>query len=127
MGFAEVSTILWRERELLEVLLFKLEEERLVRAARRSRSRWLTRATYEVALVRAEIRHTEVSRALQVDAVAGALGLGPAPTLSVLAEMADDPWRTLMRDHRDAFLRSAAEVTRASGAGVTRSLADFLR
>src|SRR6185437_6213480 len=29
MGLAEVSDILWRERELLDVLLFKLEEEQL--------------------------------------------------------------------------------------------------
>ena len=33
MGLREVSAILWRERHLLELLLFKLDEEQLVLAA----------------------------------------------------------------------------------------------
>src|SRR5438045_4734995 len=39
MGLAELSSILWRERDMLELLLFKLEEEQLVLAA--GRTRWL--------------------------------------------------------------------------------------
>src|SRR5213080_171662 len=35
MGLAELSSILWRERDMLELLLFKLEEEQLVLAAGR--------------------------------------------------------------------------------------------
>src|SRR4051794_3152225 len=76
MGLAEVSTILWRERELLELLLFKLEEEQLVLAG--GRTRWLARATREVEVVLAEIRRTELARATEVDAVSIALGIGPA-------------------------------------------------
>ena len=37
MGLAELSSILWRERDMLELLLFKLEEEQLVLAAGRTR------------------------------------------------------------------------------------------
>ena len=49
MSLTEVSSILWRERELLELLLFKLEEEQLLLAA--GRSRWLGHATREVEMV----------------------------------------------------------------------------
>jgi len=42
----EVSNILWRERNLLELLAFKLDAERLL--ARAGRTRWLARADHEV-------------------------------------------------------------------------------
>ena len=54
MGLAEVSTVLWTERELLELLLFKLEEEQLVLAS--GRTRWLAHATREVEMVIEQIR-----------------------------------------------------------------------
>lgn len=58
VGFAEVSSALWRERELLELLLFKLEQQRLVR--RSGRTRWLARATREVHIVHREIQAVEL-------------------------------------------------------------------
>ena len=79
MGLADLSSILWREREMLELLLFKLEEEQLVLAS--GRSRWLAHATREVEVVLEQIRSTEVIRATEVEAVGTALGLGPHPAL----------------------------------------------
>ena len=58
MGLADLSSILWREREMLELLLFKLEEEQLVLAG--NRTRWLAHATREVEMVLDQIRRTEV-------------------------------------------------------------------
>ena len=46
MALSDVSNILWRERQLLELLVFKLEEEQLVLAA--GRARWLAHASREV-------------------------------------------------------------------------------
>jgi hypothetical protein len=109
MGLAEVSTILWRERELLELLLFKLEEEQLVLAS--GRSRWLARATREVEMVLAEIRRTELVRATEVQAAATALGLGPSPSLTALVDGCAEPWSGLFREHRKAFLALTAEIT----------------
>ena len=43
---SDVSNILWRERNLLELLAFKLDAERLL--ARAGRTRWLARADHEV-------------------------------------------------------------------------------
>lgn len=108
MGLSEVSNILWRERELLELLLFKLDEEQLVLTS--GRMRWLARATKEVELVLSEIRRTEVARAIEVDAAAKALGLEPNPSLGRLADASPEPWAGLLRDHRAAFLAMTAEI-----------------
>ena len=62
MGLAEVSSTLWRQRELLELLLFKLEEEQVLLTS--GRTRWLARATREVEVVLEEIRRAELLRAL---------------------------------------------------------------
>ncbi|MBI1758575.1 MAG: flagellar export chaperone FlgN [Actinobacteria bacterium] len=109
MGLADVASTLWREREALELLLFKLEEEQLVLAG--GRSRWLAHATREVEMVLDRIKQTEVLRAVQVDALAADLGLPPNPSLSALADAAGDPWTELFREHRAAFLTLTAEIT----------------
>jgi len=109
MGLAEVANILWREREALELLLFKLEEEQLVLAT--GRTRWLSHATREVEIVLDRIRQTELLRASEVGAVAGELGLPPNPSLTQLAEAATPPWAELFREHRRAFLALTAEIT----------------
>jgi hypothetical protein len=109
MGLAEVSTILWRERELLELLLFKLDEEQLLLAA--GRTRWLARATREVEVVLAEIRRTELARATEVDHAASLLGLGTSPSLTRLADACPEPWCGLLRDHQIAFRTLTAEIT----------------
>jgi hypothetical protein len=109
MGFAEVSDILWRERELLDVLLFKLEEEQLLLAA--GKVRWLARATREVELVLEQIRLTELTRSVEVDAIAPSLGLEPSPSLSRLADAAPAPWGDLFHAHRAAFLTLTQEIS----------------
>lgn len=109
MGLADLSSILWREREMLELLLFKLEEEQLVLAS--GRSRWLAHATREVELVLDQIRSTEVLRAAEVEAVGRDLGLGVNPSMTELAEHAPAPWGELLHEHRRTFMRLTAEVT----------------
>lgn len=109
MGLREVSAVLWKERHLLELLLFKLEEEQLLLAA--GRNRWLPRATREVEMVLEEIRHTELERAVEVERVAAALGLPHDASLRMLAEATAPPWRGLLSEHREAFLSLTDEVT----------------
>jgi hypothetical protein len=109
MGLADLSSILWREREMLELLLFKLEEEQLLLAS--GRTRWLAHATREVEIVLEQIRSAEVLRAAEVDAVAALLGLPPNPSLSTLTETAPEPWGEMLREHRKAFLALAAEIS----------------
>jgi len=109
MGLREVSAILWRERHLLELLLFKLDEEQLVLAA--GRTRWLARATREVEMVLEEIRQTELERAVEVARVAVDLGLPAGASLRQLAEAAPPPWQGMLAEHRQAFLTLTDEVT----------------
>jgi hypothetical protein len=109
MGLREVSNILWRERHLLELLLFKLEEEQLLLAA--GRDRWLARATREVEMVLEEIKHTELERAVEVERVSPELGLPANPSLRQLAEAAPPPWQEILADHRQTFLSLTEEVS----------------
>ena len=108
MGFNEVSNILWRERQLLELLLFKLEEEQLLLAA--GKSRWLSHATREVEMVIDELKQTELRRAIEVDALAASMSIGSNPSLSELAEKAPAPWDKLLMDHRRAFLGATQDI-----------------
>ena len=75
MSLTDLASVLWRSRELLEMLLFKLEEEQLLLAS--NRSRWLSHATREVEVVLDQIRQTEVIRAAYSQDVAVELGLNP--------------------------------------------------
>ena len=108
MSLTELVNTLWRQREALELLLFKMDEEQLLLAA--GRGRWLAHATREVELVVDQIRHTEILRAIHSDAVAQELGLRPNASLAALSDAAPDPWRDMLRDHRTAFLALTAEV-----------------
>jgi hypothetical protein len=114
MGLAEISTILWRERELLELCLFKLEEEQLL--LRAERTRWLARATAEVEIVLTEIRRMELARATAVDAAAAELGLAPNPSLAALAEACAEPWASILREHRASFSTLTAEIAALAAA-----------
>jgi len=107
-GFAEVSDILWRERELLDVLLFKLETEKLLLDA--GELRWLSRSTREIELVLEQLRLAEVNRAIELDALATQLRLPSDSTLAALAEAAPSPWGELFRAHRTAFHSLTAQV-----------------
>lgn len=108
----KLSLILWRERELLELLAYKLELERLVLES--GRARWLANTTREVEEVLAAIRETEVLRAIAADEAASELGLDPAPTLNELAQAAPEPWATILLDHRAAFLAATKEIGQLS-------------
>lgn len=119
MQLSEVSNILWRERQLLELLVFKLEEEQLVLAS--GRSRWLAHATREVETVLGEIKRVELDRAVHVQAAGSALGLGDSPSLRELCEVAPEPWNTIFAEHRRALLELAQEID-----GVARANRDLL-
>ena len=109
MSLSDLSSILWRLRELLELLLFKLEEEQLLLAS--GRTRWVAHATREVELVLDQIRQGEVIRAVHTQAVARDLGVPVDVSLANLAAHAPAPWGELLRQHRQAFLALTADVT----------------
>jgi hypothetical protein len=108
MGLSEVSNILWQERHLLELLVFKLDEQQLLLAA--GRTRWLALAADELDAVMGELRQVELLRAIEVDGTAEVLGLPSGPSLAELAAAAPDPWDDLLQQHRAALLALAEEV-----------------
>ena len=109
MGISQLSELLWSERHLLELLLCKLEEEQLVLTS--GRTRWLGHATREVEAVLDQIRHAELGRLAEVDAVAAELGLPAGSALLTLAEQAPPPWDDLLMAHRDAFVTLTADIS----------------
>lgn len=108
MSLRALSDLLWRERDLLEALVYKLEVEQLILAA--GRTARLPIAAREVEEVLERIRTAELGRATEVAAVAGELGLGPDATLLQIAEVAPAPWDGILTDHRTSFIRLTNEV-----------------
>jgi hypothetical protein len=103
-----LSTVLWRERELLDQLHYRLEVEQLVLAS--GRPRWLAAAARDVDSVLSTIRETEVLRAVAADAAAEAVGMTSNPSLSALVEAAPEPWSSILGEHRQAFVEVTADI-----------------
>ncbi|MGN6444762.1 flagellar protein FlgN [Amnibacterium sp.] len=109
MGVNELSTLLWRERELLELLVFKLEEEQLLLTA--GRSKWLQHATREVEQVLGHLRTTGIERTVEAASVAAAWGVPEDATLRQLAEAApNDAWRDVLLSHLTALTALTAQI-----------------
>ncbi len=112
MSTEDLSSILWRERDLLELLLFKLEVEQLILTS--GRTHWLAIAAREVESVLSEIRDVELLRAVAVDGAAAELGLAANPSLHEIALASDEPWRAIWLDHREAFTTVATQISEMS-------------
>ena len=108
MSLNELSGVLWRERRLLELLLFKLEEEQLLLTS--GRTRWLGHATREVESVLDQIRSAELGRAVEADSAAREVGVPEGGSLLVLAAAAPTPWDELLRDHHEAFVSLTGQI-----------------
>lgn len=112
MELSTLNSLLWNERQLLELLLFKLEEEQLLLAA--GKSRWLSHATREVENVLEQIRGAELAREVETSHIAMELGLQPHATLLDISEQAEEPWNELLSSHRQALLQLVSEIDATS-------------
>jgi hypothetical protein len=112
MGLAEASSLLWQERETLELLLFKLVTEQLIVSA--GQTRWLARANDELEQVANQLRSIEVLRAAEVDVLADRMGRDDLNTLADLAAASPEPWSSIFTEHRDALLKLVIQIERAS-------------
>jgi hypothetical protein len=104
----EFSGGLWRERQLLDLLLFKLEEEQLILTS--GRTQWLGHATREVETVLAQIREAELGRAMEADEAARAVGIDPGSSLLAIATHAPAPWRDILAQHHQAFVELTDQI-----------------
>ncbi|RBY79612.1 flagellar protein FlgN [Geodermatophilus sp. TF02-6] len=108
MDFQHLSTLLWREQELLDLLLFKAEEKQYLIVT--GKTRWLARIAHEIEVVLDQLRTLEVERAAVTEALAVRLGLGDDPSLRRLAEAAPAPWDDLYAKHHEALLVLVTEL-----------------
>src|SRR4051794_32429195 len=102
VDYQHLSTLLWREQELLDLLLFKAEEKQYLILT--GKTRWLARIAHEIEVVLDQLRTLEVERAAATEAIAGRLGLDANPSLRQLAEKAPAPWNDLFTKHHEALL-----------------------
>lgn len=102
MGPEELTTLLWRERELLELLIFKLEEEHLILQS--GKTKWLDHATREVAHIMERLRPASLERTAAAASVAQMWGLAEDASLQDLAAAAaDGPWGDILNSHFTAL------------------------
>lgn len=110
MGANELSAALWRERELLDLLVFKLEEEQLLLAA--GKARWLQFATREVEQVMDRLRTASLARTVEVSALASEWGTDENATLRELVEHAPEgAWAELFTAHLSAMSELTAQIS----------------
>lgn len=110
MGAHELSALLWRERELLELLVFKLEEEQLLLMTA-GKARWLQFATREVEQVMDRVREAGLARTVEVSRVGAEWGAEENATLRELANRAPaDTWTEVLQAHLQAMTALTAEI-----------------
>ncbi|MBG6213745.1 MAG: flagellar protein FlgN [Cryobacterium sp.] len=109
MGANELSALLWRERELLELLVFKLEEEQLLLQG--GKSRWLQHATREVEQVLNLVREAGLGRSVEVAALATQWGTAEDATLrELVANAPEGPWSEIFSAHLTAMGDLTAQI-----------------
>lgn len=109
MAAHDLSMHLIRERELLELLLFKLDVQQMLLAT--GRTRWIPQTVNEIERVLATMPTTALTRDTLVVAVAAEWGAPEATTLRQLIDAAPtEAWREVLTGHLDAMLGLAAEI-----------------
>lgn len=107
-----LAAALWTEREALELVLFKLVQQRNLLSA--GSSRWLARADEELRDALVQLHSAELFRAIEVDSVAGLLDLSAGATLAELGAQAPEPWPPLFAEHRARLRSLLCEVDEVS-------------
>ncbi|MDN4642538.1 flagellar protein FlgN [Arthrobacter sp. PsM3] len=109
MAIHELSALLWRERELLDVLTFKLEEEQLLLTS--GKSRWLPHGTKEVEQVLGHLSQASLARTIEAAVVAETWGMPTDSSLSELAAAAPEgPWSEILTAHLAALTRQTTLI-----------------
>jgi len=105
----DLSALLWQERELLELLVFKLEEEQLLLTS--GKTRWLHHATREVEQVLGRLRDIGLARAVHASGVATQWGIDDGASLRELSISAPQgPWGELLGEHLQAMTVLVAQI-----------------
>lgn len=107
----ELSALLWKERELLELLQFKLDEQHLLFVA--GKTRWLSMATREIENVLEKVNNAGLVRAIEASKVAIEWGLDSHAPLSEIAKSAPEGIeKDLLSAHLTALRQTTEEIAR---------------
>jgi hypothetical protein len=116
MGAGDLSAALWQERRQLELLLFRLETQRLHVLA--GNLQWLSFTASEVESVLDRLRFEALARSVESAAVAAEWGLPAQATLNELVAGAPPgAWADVLQDHLDGLrelLRQLGEAAQTS-------------
>ena len=105
-----LSDALWQVRRVLDLLRFRLEEERLLEHA--GGRRWVPGTAWELEQVADQLRLADLVRAVGSEELARILGTGSPATLAQLAAAAPGPWGHILELHREALCEAVGAVTR---------------
>ena len=106
----DLSAALWQLRRLVDVLRFRMEQERLLASA--GGRRWLPGARRELEEVVDQLRLADLVRAVSSEELARVLGTGSPATLPQLAAAAPGPWSYILWLHHEALSEAVEAVTR---------------
>ena len=109
VALEDLSAALWQVRRLLDLLRFRLEEERLFESA--GGGRWLPGARRAVEEVADQLRLADLVRAVSSEELARILGTGSPATLPQLAAAAPGPWGYILGLHHEALGEAVGAVT----------------
>lgn len=113
MSASDLSAALWQERRQLELLLFRLETQRLHVQA--GNLEWLNFMASEVETVLDRLRFEALARSVESAAVAAEWGLPAQTTLVELISAAPaGPWAEILREHLDVLRGLLARLGEAA-------------
>jgi len=109
MGANELSAALWRQRELLDLLLFKYDTEHLLLAA--GKSRWIPRATHEVEAVIEQLQTASLRTSVAMVDVADEWGVEADAKLRAVIDAAPTPvWKGIFTTHLEALAALSNDI-----------------
>lgn len=109
---ADLSESLWRTRELLESLSYRIEVQRAL--VETGRSSWLARSTRDVDELITTVRSAELTRAVDLVPLTELLGVAPEATLREIADVVPAPWDQVLAEHRHALSELTGRLTEAA-------------
>ena len=116
MGASDLSAALWQERRELELLLFRLETQRLHLQA--GNLQWLNFTASEVENVLDRLRFEALARSVESAAVAAEWGLPAQATLvELIAGAPAGSWAEILREHRAGLRDLLGQLSEAASSG----------
>lgn len=111
-AFGRLSSALWAQRSLIEVLQYRLEVQLLI--GNTANERHLQFAVKEVETAIADIRKAEGFRDDAARSCAHDLRLAQNSTLTQIRDASPEPWKSALADHQKALLNLVNETERLS-------------